>query len=293
MSLYKSDPKRYKPKKRIFTKQLDIETALKKIESFNVDMVNYNPSTPGKETQVDWSAAYGMPELGDLPKSRLERKIEQLKSVAREVIPLARPGHIIVDFCSGSGHLGILLASLLPHCQVVLLENKAESLDRAKVRTKSLGLTNVLFLQSNLDYFHGAFDIGVSLHACGVATDIVMALCLTQRAHFICCPCCYGGVLNMPHIAYPRSALFRQQRSDFSVDDYFCIAHGADQSHAEEIANTVKAKCDQGQLCMDIIDYDRRTLAEEQSYRVYSTKLEPVTCTQKNRLLIGKSPKYS
>jgi hypothetical protein len=27
--------------------------------------------------------------------------------------------------------------------------------------------------QGNMDYFSGKFDIGVSLHACGVATDLV------------------------------------------------------------------------------------------------------------------------
>lgn len=255
----------------------------------SVDMTNYNPETPGKRLVVDWSAAFGMPELGDLPKSRLDRKQEQLKSMAQEVMHLARPGYVIVDFCSGSGHLGMLVASMLPQCQIILLENKAESLDRAKVRAKALNLTNILFLQTNLDYFSGAFDIGLSLHACGVATDIVMWLCVQRKAHFVCCPCCYGAVLDMPHIGYPRSEFFRRE-SQLTAGDYFCIAHGSDQSHAEEIENTSKEKCDQGQMCMDIIDYDRRRYAEEQGYRVLATKLEPINCTQKNRLLIGEWP---
>lgn len=291
VSLYKSDPKRYKPRKRIFTIQADIDKALEKINRLPVNMINGNPTTPGKRLFVDWSAAFGMPEAGDVPKSRLERKQAQLKSVAQEVIHLARPGNVIVDFCSGSGHLGLLIASLLPNCQIVLLENKAESLDRAKIRGKSLGLSNVLFLQTNLDYFSGNFDIGISLHACGVATDIVMSLSVQKRAHFVCCPCCYGGILNMPHITFPRSEYFRQPLGEdihLTTRDYLCIAHGSDQSHAEAIPHTIKAKCEQGQLCMDIIDYDRRRYAEEQGYRVLATKLEPVTCTQKNRLLIGE-----
>lgn len=254
-------------------------------------MTNRNPVTPGKQLLVDWSSAFGMPELGDLPKSRLERKQDQLKSMAQEVVAIARPGNVIVDFCSGSGHLGMLVASLLPQCQIILLENKAESLDRGKVRAKSLNLTNVLFLQTNLDYFTGDFDIGLSLHACGVATDIVMELCIQQGAHFVCCPCCYGAVLDMPHIKYPRSKFFRgfigESEERLTNGDYFCIAHGSDQSHSEEIANTLKEKCDQGQVCMDVIDYDRRRYAEEQGYQVAATKLEPITCTQKNRLLIG------
>lgn len=295
VSLYKSDPKRYKPRKRIFTRQSDIEGALQRIALFPVDMTNENPETPGKRLTIDWSSAFGMPEAGDLPQSRLDRKQQQLKSMAQQVIYLARPGDVIVDFCSGSGHLGLLVASMLPSCQVVLLENKAESLDRAKARAKETHLSNLVFLQTNLDYFRGHFDIGLSLHACGVATDIVMWLCIEQKAHFVCCPCCYGAVLDMPHITYPRSEFFRQplRRGDedatrLTAGQYFCIAHGSDQSHAEGTANTIKEKRDQGQLCMDIIDYDRRRYAEEQGYQVTATKLEPVDCTQKNRLLIGR-----
>lgn len=294
VSLYKSDPKRYKPRKRIFTKQSDMDAALEKIALIPVDMVNGNPETRGKKMCVDWSKAFGMPEEGDLPKSRLDRKQDQLKSMVQEIYHLTKPGDVIVDFCSGSGHLGLLIASLFPCALVVLLENKPESLERARKRANALNLSNVEFVQTNLDYFVGDFNIGLSLHACGVATDIVMQLCVQKKAHFICCPCCYGGVLEMPHIRYPRSEFFRKPISGgggsvkLTAGDYFCIAHGSDQSHAEDVVNTLKAKCDQGQLCMDIIDYDRRMYAEEQGYKVIATKLEPVTCTQKNRLLIGE-----
>jgi hypothetical protein len=47
---------------------------------------------------------------------RLERKCQQLQGLAVPVVELAgsRQGIIIVDFCSGGGHLGLLLAHLLP-----------------------------------------------------------------------------------------------------------------------------------------------------------------------------------
>ena len=41
--------------------------------------------------------------------------IGQLASLASPVTHLARTGDIIVDFCSGSGHLGLLMAHLIPH----------------------------------------------------------------------------------------------------------------------------------------------------------------------------------
>jgi hypothetical protein len=48
--------------------------------------------------------------------NRLERKCQQLQGMALPVLQLvgSRRGLIIVDFCSGGGHLGLLLAHLLP-----------------------------------------------------------------------------------------------------------------------------------------------------------------------------------
>ena len=45
------------------------------------------------------------------------------------------------------GHLAILLAHLLPNSTFILVENKAESLQRAIERTKKLHLTNCQFFQ--------------------------------------------------------------------------------------------------------------------------------------------------
>ena len=45
--------------------------------------------------------------------------------------------------------------------QVILIENKEESLVRAQARSCDLGLTNIRFIQANLDYFTGPFHIGV------------------------------------------------------------------------------------------------------------------------------------
>lgn len=45
---------------------------------------------------------------------------------------------------------------------MVLIENKELSLIRAKDRSDELGLNNIWFIQANLDYFNGTFNIGVS-----------------------------------------------------------------------------------------------------------------------------------
>lgn len=48
--------------------------------------------------------------------------------------------------------------------EVILIENKEESLVRAQSRTAEIGLKNIGFIQANMDYFTGPFHIGVRIH---------------------------------------------------------------------------------------------------------------------------------
>lgn len=284
-SLYKSEPKGVKSKKA-FTKQEDVEISLEKIKKIKIK-INSENSSPGQKLIFNWNnlPLAVLPEGGDLPEKRLQRKKDQLESLAKEVIAIAKDGDVIVDFCCGAGHLGLLLAFKLPNCKIILLENKEESLTRAKNRAVILQLKNVSYFQSNLDYFTADFNIGTSLHACGVATDIVLSHCMNKRASFVSCPCCYGKILEMPHILYPRSRIYRE--NGISNLDYMILAHCSDQTHDIEKANCNVEKSLQGGVCMDVIDTDRKLKAEELGYKVLLTRLQPEDCTLKNRLLIG------
>ncbi|KAG7198185.1 hypothetical protein KM043_005599 [Ampulex compressa] len=235
----------------------------------------------GAEEGVDWSSIPfdATPEGGALPPARLKKKQQQLENLCKPVMKLAKPGDTIVDFCSGSGHLGILVAHLLPHCTVILVENKEESLNRAKARVKKLQLGNIKFCQCNLDYFKGDFDIGMSLHACGVATDLVIRQCIEKNAVFVSCPCCYGSLHDCHHLTYPRSDVFKNK---IDMPKYTILSHAADQTHDE---HNVKTK--QGYECMAIVDTDRKLQAEQYGYEVHLCKLAPSTCTPKNHLLVG------
>lgn len=285
-SLYITDPKRYQPKNRIYTKQTDIQTALEIIKTLDI-AVPGGTKPYGFEVNFNWDEIplEANPEGGALPKSRMKRKCEQLENLAKAVIKIAKEKQVIVDFCSGSGHLGILLAVKLPYCKIILLENKEMSLNRARERIKKLKLQNVTLLQCNLDYFKGEFDIGTSLHACGVATDLVIRHCTKKRAAFVSCPCCYGSVHVCHHLSYPRSQFFRD--SPLSLKDYLVLGHSADQTH--DLAN---AKTNQGIECMHIIDSDRKLHAEELGYDVFLGKMVPETCSPKNNLIVGIPKEY-
>ena len=266
---------------KISTKQEYVAQALRFVRKDLKLKVRNDIEPFGFDVEFDWEQLPPdvSPESGALPENRAGRKREQLENLARAVIKLSKgKRHRIVDFCSGSGHLGILLAALLPDCHIILIENKEMSMARAEERVAKLNLSNVTLLQCNVDYFECEFDVGVSLHACNVATDLVIQTCIDNRAHFVCCPCCYGGIQDCHRVSYPRSDELRSIKRGY----YFSIAHAADQTHDDE-----NMKTKQGFLCMDVIDTDRKLHAEKLGYTVYLGKLQPVTCTVKNNLLVG------
>ncbi|GAA6074585.1 glutathione S-transferase C-terminal domain-containing protein isoform X1, partial [Tachysurus ichikawai] len=44
----------------------------------------------------------------------------------------------------------------------------------------------------------------VALHACGVATDMVLDRCIQAKAGFVISPCCYGFIQNILKFSFPR-----------------------------------------------------------------------------------------
>jgi len=281
-SLYRNEAGKCKPTSRIYTRQEDVDRVVGWwVDSSIQSAQTYSGDVQDSINALDWNALPKLvhPLAGELPPERLSRKCSQLESLALATVDIAKAGDVVVDMCSGGGHLGLLLAHLLPNVTVHLVENKEESLARARARGLELGLDNVWFFQSNMEYYTGQFNIGVSLHACGVATDLVMAACLQRRAAFVCCPCCYGAVQTTDTISYPRSSLFASRGC--SLQDYLVLGHVADQT----MVNCEKVE--QGKLCMDIVDTDRAEMAREAGYTVSLAKLRPTDCTPKNNLIIG------
>ncbi|CAG0890906.1 unnamed protein product [Cyprideis torosa] len=292
-SLYKRDVKRFNPKKRIFTKQEDIELALSTVSDYSLrpydeGHVSQGPQSP-PSLNLDWKrlpAEVGITE--SLPEDRLVRKQQQLESLVEVVCSMAEPGSTIVDFCSGGGHVGILLAYLLPRSRVVLVENKERSLKKAEERLRKSCLSNVVLCQCNLDYFVGPFDVGVALHACGSATDLVLKKCVEHRASFVLCPCCYGAIRDNHLLSYPLSDDFRSRfsgrMSSQGLSCYLSLAHGSDQTHSDS------EKLEQGRICMRFVDEDRLKWAETRGYRVKILRLKPPGASPKDHLIVG-SPK--
>lgn len=222
------------------------------------------------------------PTEGKMSDVRTQRKKQQLNNLVAMVTELARPGNTIVDFCSGTGHVGIVLAHTLPDCQVILIENKEESLLRAQNRSVELGLQNIGFIQANLDYFTGPFDIGVGLHACGVATDMVMEHCIQARAAFVISPCCYGFIQNANKFSFPRSKGFQEV---LTYKEHMILCRFADQT-AVQLPPERRLI---GKQCMGLVDLDRSWAAEAHGYSVRVMTMEPESCSPKNNMLVGRA----
>uniref|UniRef100_A0A672GZB7 Glutathione S-transferase C-terminal domain-containing protein n=1 Tax=Salarias fasciatus TaxID=181472 RepID=A0A672GZB7_SALFA len=214
------------------------------------------------------------PTEGKMSNVRAVRKMQQLNNLVAMVLELARPGDTVVDFCSGTGHVGIVLAHTLPDCQVVLIENKEESLVRAQSRSAELGLKNIGFIQANLDYFTGPFQIGVALHACGVATDMVMEHCVQAEAAFVISPCCYGFIQNAVKFTFPKRF----------VPEHMILCRFADQT-AVQLPPERRLT---GKHCMGLVDLDRSWAAETHGYSVQVMTMEPESCSPKNNMLVGR-----
>ena len=44
----------------------------------------------------------------------------------------------------------------------------------------------------------------VALHACGIATDMVLEHCIQAGAAFVVSPCCYGFIQNAVKFSFPK-----------------------------------------------------------------------------------------
>ncbi|NWY04602.1 GSTCD protein, partial [Nothoprocta ornata] len=238
---------------------------------------------PCPDWTLDWNSLPAAVSPGEgkfMSRDRALRKQQQLNNLIAAVKKLAKPGDVIVDFCSGGGHVGIVLAHMMPSCQVVLIENKELSLIRAKERSDELGLNNIWFIQANLDYFNGTFNIGVALHACGVATDMVIEHCIKARAAFVVCPCCYGFIQNTVKFSYPQSHQFK---AILSYKEHMILCRFADQTAVQ----LPPERRSIGKQCMGLVDLDRAWAAEGQNYSVQVISMEPESCSPKNNMLVG------
>eukprot|EP00163_Fabomonas_tropica_P003370 TRINITY_DN12876_c0_g1_i1.p1 TRINITY_DN12876_c0_g1~~TRINITY_DN12876_c0_g1_i1.p1 ORF type:complete len:498 (+),score=48.90 TRINITY_DN12876_c0_g1_i1:175-1668(+) len=215
---------------------------------------------------------------------------------------------VIVDFCSGSGHAGLMFAIAYPHCDIVLVECNYHAILSAEKRIKESGLTNVSVFHGNMDDYNEPFDLGVALHACGPLTDRAFDKCIQHRAMFLAAPCCLGKVHNQPEIVslgsrfkykdleekvdrlqknevihYPRSAFFK---SVLDETEYCEMAQTADYGEWD-MNNSEGSNAKNSRACKAVVEYDRVVFAREQGFESFLTKMTPRDCTPKHDIIVA------
>ena len=226
--------------------------------------------------------------------NRIKRKCEQLENMLFMlkkwlINENINDKKVIVDFCSGGGHLGILIAYMFPNCTVKLVENKEESLEFAIIRINEMKLKNCVVYKGNLTSFIGKFDIGIGLHACGSMTDLLIQKCVENNADLLISPCCYGSIKQNDTIKYPRSKCFIDsflkitQDEGEILDSYYKLS-----SYADRTEKNIKLE-QNAYVCMEIIDSDRLIYLKETGYKcIQLNKMKPENCTTKNNLILAK-----
>lgn len=139
-----------------------------------------------------------------------------------------------IDFCSGGGHLGLILAACFPEIDVVCLERNPRNCERIEERKIEGNLQNVEVMCADVADALTVkdFDIGVAIHACGWMTDLVHAICLQRQASYVLCSCCVGKIAHpgppesvQQYVMHPRSKRFQAK---FTREQYLDMCKKAD-----------------------------------------------------------------
>ena len=284
---------------RVKSRKAIFESALDKLErALGTQIQQYSPNplaVSGSRASVlaaelfDWATMPISADVvgGGLPPERAPRKRQQLTNLLIFATPFLFDGCVVCDFASGCGHQTIPLAVQFPKCTFVLIDMKAQCIATAERRCSDLGLTNVRCIVGKIEDFEEPFDVGLSLHACGVASDLAQNLCLRHRAVYINCPCCVGKVVNWRanDIKYPRSLLIQ---NILSKTEYEQLARAGDFGHDGYDSSVKDERRLLRRRAKTMVEIDRNLYAHEQlAYKTWLFMLHPTTCTPKNDLVVG------
>eukprot|EP00400_MALV-I_sp_L67-5_P001133 gene1133-669_t len=249
-----------------------------------------------------------------LPDARCARKRAQLDHMVRAFAKLLQKLKkedenndqlVAVDFCSGGGHLGLLLAACFPEIKVICLERNERNCDRIEERKVEGGLENVDVLCADVAdaLTIDRFDIGVAIHACGWMTDFVHAICLKRSASYVLCSCCVGKLASpgppdsvKEHVSHPRSEQFKKTFTNEQFLDMCKKAdmdfylHLADDDNTAEEAQDLQAEITDEKLarrlCKTAVEVDRNAWAREHGYETCLLQM-PSWATPKNDIIVG------
>jgi hypothetical protein len=192
------------------------------------------------------------------------QKVHEVRALVAALGKVRRGAHL-VDAAAGKSAVGLIAAELLPIGRLTIIERDPRRVAAARAAVTRLGRPiPVEIREADVDD-EGAWpeapDAVVALHACGAASDRILAQAARVRARFVfVVPCCYGG--DVPGI---ERALDRADR--IGAADHVGIRR---------------------RLATALVDLERTLRLEAAGYEVETTDFVGATVTPHNLLLRGR-----
>eukprot|EP00172_Hildenbrandia_rubra_P002487 Plantae.Rhodophyta-Hildenbrandia_rubra.ctg3348.p1 GENE.Plantae.Rhodophyta-Hildenbrandia_rubra.ctg3348~~Plantae.Rhodophyta-Hildenbrandia_rubra.ctg3348.p1 ORF type:complete len:594 (+),score=94.84 Plantae.Rhodophyta-Hildenbrandia_rubra.ctg3348:168-1949(+) len=247
-----------------------------------------------------------------VPRRRLRRKRAQIANVVAAVSELLLrrgPQGVVVDFCGGCGYVGLVIGVLFPGWKVVVVDFNEVAIEAVNGRAKVAGLENVEGVVGKVQDWKDGFDVGVALHACGVASDLVMQNAVVAKAGMVVVPCCVGGLGKRLEGSGSRrfdGDICMHGECDMVMDGNEALMDGGKWtkprgqilqgvvSDAEYALLAKVADYGEGQtgndewrtLAKSILEQDRATWIERAGYQIRVSKMRPLDCSPKNDMII-------
>ncbi|CDF40315.1 unnamed protein product [Chondrus crispus] len=208
----------------------------------------------------------------------------------------------LLDLCGGCGHVGLPLAALFPHCRVIVVDTNQIALGIAARRAAEAGLSNLDTLERNIEQLQGVpFDVAVALHACGGASDTVLAAAAGAGAAVVVAPCCVGGVVAKKGSVTGRAsgAVVRDPASaegaaidwDVARSSLFrgllAEAEYPRLARAADFGEQLLERDGWRRVAKSLVEQDRALWMGEMGYGVRVVKMRPLDCTPKNDMLVA------
>lgn len=149
-------------------------------------------------------------------------------------------------------------------------------------KAAALKLHNLSTSHSSIEDFDTHFDVGIGLHACGEATDVILHKCCLNKATVILAPCCVGKLQHHRHFQYPQSDSLRQI---ISSDEFLRVAKAGDVAAFASLKDTDSYD---RRLCKTLVEVDRRCYLVERGYMQHHLLMMfPADSSAKNDILIS------
>jgi hypothetical protein len=253
---------------------------------------------------------------------RFQRKLAQCSSFSAALSSLSlAPNSTIVDFGCGSCGLTLPLALAFPELRFVGVDIKKTALDLMEARCEEVGVANVETALGDIGAFEGEYDVAVSLHGCGQASDAAILHAVDRGRSYFVAPCCIGKVKfslgtasakkenhanheggsggfasrtageGFDVLSYPRSSWLREQQ--IPTDVFSRICESADSSFMIEgetmndVAVGQTSAFEYHRRCCNLVCLDRNMYAQERGYACWTCKMPGLEGSAKSDLLVG------